>query len=237
MSQRWMATGSFLLCSDGLFFSAHTSITCIANKVCFAVRSGLVTHWLRLFQFYCGWVHVGCSVVSDSLQSRELMPSRLLCPWDLPGKNTGVGCHFLCQGIFPTQGSNLCLLCLLHWQPDSLPLSHLGNSGTRWPHPCHHHYYHHSSLRQRLTCTRQDTVYITVTWILVLTLKGSLKWKVTSCFINEEQKGREVRSLTWGHTTVDADLKHNHVGEPSATLKFLWNYVLDKALKPLLFFL
>ena len=32
------------------------------------------------------------------------------CPWDFPGKNTGVGCHFLLQGIFPTQGSNLCFL-------------------------------------------------------------------------------------------------------------------------------
>ena len=45
--------------------------------------------------------------------------TRLLCPWDFPGKNTGVGCHFLLQGIFPTQGSNL---QLLHWQADSLPL-------------------------------------------------------------------------------------------------------------------
>ena len=36
--------------------------------------------------------------------------SRLLCPWDFPGQNTGVGCYFLLQGIFPTQGSNLCLL-------------------------------------------------------------------------------------------------------------------------------
>ena len=33
-------------------------------------------------------------------------PTRLLYPWDSPGKNTGVGCHFLLQGIFPTQGSN-----------------------------------------------------------------------------------------------------------------------------------
>ena len=38
----------------------------------------------------------------------------LLCPWDSPGKNTGVGCHALLQGIFPTQGSNLRLLWLLH---------------------------------------------------------------------------------------------------------------------------
>ena len=36
---------------------------------------------------------------------------------------TGVGCHSLLQGIFPTQGLNLCLLCLLHWQVDSLPLA------------------------------------------------------------------------------------------------------------------
>ena len=33
-----------------------------------------------------------------------------LGPWDFPGKNTGVGCHFLLQGIFPTQGSNPSLL-------------------------------------------------------------------------------------------------------------------------------
>ena len=43
---------------------------------------------------------------------------------DSPGKNTpGVGCHALLQGIFPTQGSNLHLLCLLHWQAGSLPLA------------------------------------------------------------------------------------------------------------------
>ena len=44
-----------------------------------------------------------------------------------PGKNIGEGCHFLLQGIFSLQGSNLCLLHLLHWQVDSLPLSHLGS--------------------------------------------------------------------------------------------------------------
>ena len=44
-----------------------------------------------------------------------LQPTRLLCPWDSPGKNTGMGCHALLQGIFLTQGSNLCLSCLLYW--------------------------------------------------------------------------------------------------------------------------
>ena len=33
-----------------------------------------------------------------------LQPTRLLCPWDSPGKSTGVGCHFLLQGTFPTPG-------------------------------------------------------------------------------------------------------------------------------------
>ena len=42
---------------------------------------------------------------------------------DSPGKNTGVGCHALLQGIFLTQGSNLCLLYLPHWQAGSLPLA------------------------------------------------------------------------------------------------------------------
>ena len=44
-------------------------------------------------------------------------------PWDFPGKNTGVGCHFFLQGIFPAQGLNP---CLLHQQEVSFPLSHQG---------------------------------------------------------------------------------------------------------------
>ena len=44
-----------------------------------------------------------------------------ICPWDSPGKHTGVGCHILFQ-IFPTQGLNPRLLHLLHWQAGSLSL-------------------------------------------------------------------------------------------------------------------
>ena len=46
----------------------------------------------------------------DSLWPHGLQPTRLLCSWDFPGKGTGVGCHFLLQGIFPTQGLNPGLL-------------------------------------------------------------------------------------------------------------------------------
>ena len=63
-----------------------------------------------------------CSVMADSLQPHGLQPSRLLCPWNFLGKNTGVWCHILHQGIFPIQGLNSRLLGLLHWQGGSVPL-------------------------------------------------------------------------------------------------------------------
>ena len=44
------------------------------------------------------------SVMSDSWRPHGRQPTRLLCPWDSPGKITGVGSHFLLQGIFLTQG-------------------------------------------------------------------------------------------------------------------------------------
>ena len=57
-------------------------------------------------------VCVNCSFVSNSLQPHGLKLVRFLCPWDSPGKNTGVGCHSLLQGIFPSPGSNTRLLVL-----------------------------------------------------------------------------------------------------------------------------
>ena len=60
------------------------------------------------------------------MQCHGLKPAKHLCPWDSPGKNTGVGCHTLLQGIFLTQGSNPGLLHLLHWQADSTTSCHLG---------------------------------------------------------------------------------------------------------------
>ena len=69
----------------------------------------------------CTCVCVTCSVVYTSLRPHGLKLTRLLCLWNSSGKNTGVGCHFLFQGIFLTQGSNLglphcrqILYCLNH---------------------------------------------------------------------------------------------------------------------------
>ena len=61
--------------------------------------------------------------MSNSLQPHECSLPGSSVLGDSPGKNTGVGCHALLQGIFPIQGSNLNLLCLLHWQVSSLPLA------------------------------------------------------------------------------------------------------------------
>ena len=56
-----------------------------------------------------------------------MQPTRLLCPLNFPDQNTGVDCCLPFQGIFVTQGSNPCLLHLLHWQADSLPLTTWGS--------------------------------------------------------------------------------------------------------------
>ena len=70
------------------------------------------------------------SVVSDSLQPHGLLPTRLLRPWDFPGKSTGVGCHFLLQGIFMTQGLDL---GLPHCRQMLYHLSHTaGSFFTKW---------------------------------------------------------------------------------------------------------
>ena len=62
-----------------------------------------------------------CLILWDPLD-----PGRLLCPWNSPGKNTGVGCHCFFQGIFPTQGSNS---HLPHWRHILYHMRHQGRPG------------------------------------------------------------------------------------------------------------
>ena len=66
--------------------------------------------YIRVSYMWTVWKCVSSSVVPDSLWPYGLQSNRLLCPWDFPGKDTGIVCHFLLQGIFPTQGSNPGLL-------------------------------------------------------------------------------------------------------------------------------
>ena len=68
-----------------------------------------------------------CPTLCDPM---DCSPARLLCPWDSPGKNTGVGCHALLQGIFLTQGSNL---GLPHCRQILYRLSHQGSPPPKVP--------------------------------------------------------------------------------------------------------
>ena len=75
--------------------------------------------YFPFFVLICVCAHANLLQSCATLQTA----ARLLCPRASPGKNTGVGCHALLQEIFPTQGSNLCLLRLLRWQAGSLSLA------------------------------------------------------------------------------------------------------------------
>ena len=78
------------------------------------------------------YVCVSCSIVSDSLRPHRLQPARLLCEWNSLGKNTGVCCHFLLQGIVPTQESNPGLpLCRQIFLPSKPPGKPWGSSQPR----------------------------------------------------------------------------------------------------------
>ena len=70
--------------------------------------------------------NVSHSAISDFCNPMDCMqPTRLLCPWNSPSKNTGMGYHFLLQGIFLFQGSNL---SLLHFRQILQHLSHQGST-------------------------------------------------------------------------------------------------------------
>ena len=116
-------------CPSLLMLRHSTSLTC------FPVFTG------RNREALC--VCVSCSVVSNSLWPHGLRPVRLLCPWNSPGKNTGVGCHSLLQELFLTQGSNPRLLWLWHhrwilycWATREATEWHQGPPSLRhWPSP------------------------------------------------------------------------------------------------------
>ena len=81
------------------FLFSHLDYTCVCvrERECYMYISGFV-------------VVVQLLSCLTFLRHHRLQPTRLLYPWNPPGKNTGVGYHALLHGIFPTQGSNPHLL-------------------------------------------------------------------------------------------------------------------------------
>ena len=83
----------------------------------FAYRNFLIFYFSFLFDLFRSIIVIHCmhvfpvaSAMSDSLRPYRLQSARLLCPWGSPGKNTGVVCHFLLQGIFQIHGWSPTLL-------------------------------------------------------------------------------------------------------------------------------
>ena len=100
----------------------HQTLSLRHYRLCLAQSK--FTQWSRKCK--CVLSH---SVTSSSLWPRGLQPTRLLCPWDSPAKNTGVGCHALVPGISTTQESNpglphcrWILYCLSHQEAQKMPV-------------------------------------------------------------------------------------------------------------------
>ena len=106
------------------------SVAYTHNGIVFILRLSEISQWQKGWFYTSEWMSYTkdpcfCAqshlVVSDSA-----IPWTIACQASLsmgfPGKNTGVGCHSILQGIFPTQRSNP---HLLHWQADSTPVSYL----------------------------------------------------------------------------------------------------------------
>ena len=81
----------------------------IANSLCCTVETNTKSqsNYVGMSAESLQWWSLFATLWTVALQA--------FCPWDSPGKNTGVDCHALLQGIFSTQGLNSCLLWLLHW--------------------------------------------------------------------------------------------------------------------------
>ena len=96
--------------------SHRPTCPCPFTSLCFNTRPSTCRLSAYMWE---SWDWDSVSVVSSSWWRHGLGRARLLCPWDSPGKNTGVGCRSLLQGSVPTRGLNLHLLCcrqaLYHW--------------------------------------------------------------------------------------------------------------------------
>ena len=109
-----------------LKYSSFTTIVLLISSV---QQSDSVIHMCMCVKLFSLYISL-CDSMDCSLPGSS-------CPWDSPDKNTGVGYQALLQGIFPTQGLNPSLLCLLYWQAGCLPLVPAGK-----PNSVMHTYIH-----------------------------------------------------------------------------------------------
>ena len=110
--------------SRGIFLTqgSNLCLLCLLHYgqiICFLILEYAAVETVFFFFFFMfpnihSCVSHSVIVVSDSLWPHGLQLTRLLCPWSFPGKDAGVGCHFLLQGILPTLGSHH-ISCTSRW--------------------------------------------------------------------------------------------------------------------------
>ena len=120
----------------GMFMLVFAKCSKTAEKLDVSVWFSEPAVWLSWSLFFCCLVTKSCPTFCDPMDCS--LPG-FSVHGDSPGKNTGVGCHFLLQGIFLTQGSNLHLLCLLlcrwilyRWDTREAPSTSLQGVGNLW---------------------------------------------------------------------------------------------------------
>ena len=116
----WIAllTSAFLNCESSKWtWDQHNQSKRPSHKLRNTKSHSTNTRWaetLYIHTYIHIYIYIMCVQSQLSLCSPvDYGPSRLVCPWNFPGKNIGTGCHFLLQGIFLTQESNPHLLSLL----------------------------------------------------------------------------------------------------------------------------
>ena len=95
---------------SGVFHLMFSRFTHVVTSIMFFCVQIIIILNIYIYAYIHMVVVVELLSCVQLLWPHGLKPARLLCPWDSPGKNIGVGCHFLLQEIFPTQESNLGLL-------------------------------------------------------------------------------------------------------------------------------
>ena len=102
---------------------------------------------------------LSCFKTSDSLRLYGLQPFRPLCPWDSLGKNTGVGCHFLLQGIFLTRNGRRVSYVYLHWLPVFFTTSATLEALSTHTHTVKTVYYNYVLTNRLITSINSDNMH------------------------------------------------------------------------------
>ena len=95
----WPRNQTGVSCIAGRFFTSWATREAHIDTYIYRYKDRFIDGWLRDTSCCCSLVAKLCPTLTWPHG-----PARLLCPWDFPGKNTGVGCHALLQGNLPNSG-------------------------------------------------------------------------------------------------------------------------------------